>query len=90
MNKYILIDYFDVWGDEIDGWEVNDSCTIADNITISDEATDKEIIDYLVDVLHWISPEYRDMVYLDDCYGEMIEIYYKTTDMPLGSLRLIN
>lgn len=50
MPTYSLINYFDVWGNAKDGWEVNNLCTEKTGITITDDATDKEILDYLVHV----------------------------------------
>ncbi|MBS5368967.1 MAG: hypothetical protein KHY19_05845 [Coprobacillus cateniformis] len=46
MNRYKLVDYFDVWGNEEEGWEVNDLCTIFDDLYMEDDITDEDIIDY--------------------------------------------
>lgn len=46
--KWRLINYFDVWGNAEEGWEVNNQCIEAEDIHISDEATDKDICEYLV------------------------------------------
>ena len=45
--KYKLIDYYDVLGNEEDGYEVNNLCTCTTGIEIADDATDADIINYL-------------------------------------------
>lgn len=47
MNKYELWDYFDVYGNETDGFEVNNLCKIEDDIVFADDCTKDEIIDFL-------------------------------------------
>lgn len=47
VKEYTLIDYFDVWYNDEEGWWVNDSCPLYDDINITDDATDKEIINYI-------------------------------------------
>lgn len=51
MDKYKLIDYFDVWFNEEEGYWVNDLCTYTEGITITDDASDEEIFDYLKNTL---------------------------------------
>ena len=46
-TTYSIINYFDVWGNKKDGWEVNNLCKEDFTITISDNATTKEIIQAL-------------------------------------------
>ena len=48
VNHYKLIDYFDVWGNATDGWEVNDITTVEDDIILAEDLTDEEIIDFLI------------------------------------------
>ena len=55
MKKYRLINYFDVWGNAEDGWTINDQCYVGDApggdvFCIADDATDKDIAKYLVDI----------------------------------------
>lgn len=83
-NTYDLIDYFDVWGNEEDGWEVNNQCKV-DEITISDDVTDEEILKYLKDIGY---------LKLDaSCYEivgeqEMMDILSVVDGYPLYSLRM--
>jgi hypothetical protein len=51
--EYKLIHYHDVWGNPVDDWYVNDQCDMTDKfgtITISDDASDEELIDYLIHI----------------------------------------
>lgn len=41
--KYTITDYFDVWGNPLDGYQVNDARS-AGTIDIADNATDADII----------------------------------------------
>lgn len=89
MAKYRLIDYFDVWGNPDDGWTVNDSTTIKDDIVIEEDARDEEIIDILVQI-GYLNPEARETIHLED-YGSIdtIEIIMDEIDCPLGRLEVI-
>lgn len=51
-TKYRLIDYFDVWGNEEDGFEVNNLACIEENIIISDDSTNEDIINYLFKICY--------------------------------------
>lgn len=85
MRTYTLINYFDVWGNEVDGWSVNDACSEADGITITDDATEQDIIDYLYNIEFFKT---NDLEKFDvEYYGDFIEISEKETQKPLCSLR---
>ena len=47
MYKYRLIDYFDVWGNEQDGYDVNNLACILTGITITNDSTEKDIKKWL-------------------------------------------
>ena len=47
---YKLIDYFDVWGNETDGYEVNDKIDTNITLEIPYDVTDEELISKLVNV----------------------------------------
>ena len=47
---YKLIDYFDVWGNETDGYEVNDKIDTNIMLEIPYDVTDEELISKLVNV----------------------------------------
>lgn len=84
-NTYTLINYFDVWGNEADGYEVNNQCIEAEDIVIADDATDQDIIDYLFQ--HEYLNDNGLWLYEIEDYGEFIEISVKETGMPLYGLR---
>lgn len=44
---YTLYNYFDVWGNEIDGYEVNNWDILFDDWYITNDATKQDILDYL-------------------------------------------
>ena len=84
QHTYTLTDYFDVWGNEDDGWTVNNSCPLYCDLVISDEATDKEILTYLKATGYLTTDDMRKVYLQDD--GDMIEIVQRKGDMPLGRL----
>ena len=88
VNHYKLIDYFDVWGNATDGWEVNDVTTVIHDIAIAEDATDEEIIDYLIQ-LDYLCLEAKENVHLESYDNEMIEIVQTKDDYPLGRLEMI-
>ena len=83
--KYKLIDYYDVWGNKEDGYEVNGLCTCVTCIEITDNATDADIINYLKSINYLSEKATTDTVELsgDDFYIELTE---KETGLPLGRL----
>ena len=53
IRRWKLIDYWDVWFNEDDGYWVNDVATVFDDLYIADDASDREIFDYLKDVARY-------------------------------------
>jgi len=78
---FTLINQFDVWGNEIDGWEVNDQCIEMSGITITSDATDGDIIKYLIDV-KFLAHDAFDLVEVVD-NGDLIELFEKETGCPI-------
>jgi len=85
MNTYTLINYFDVWGNEVDGYEVNNQCVEAKDIVIADDATDADIINYL-QLAGYLNTNDASLFNIED-NGGFIEIFAKETGMPLYGLR---
>ena len=85
MNTYTLINYFDVWGNEVDGYEVNNQCVEAEDIVIADDATNNDIINYL-QLAGYLNTNDASLFEVED-NGDFIEIFAKKTMMPLYSLR---
>lgn len=86
VRTYALINYFDVWGNAKDGWEVNDMCTEFEDLQITDDATDKDILEYLVQIGFLTTSDRRRLV-VEDLGGQNIEIYQRKGMKPLCSLR---
>ena len=89
MSKYNLINYFDVWGNEDEGYEVNNLCIEERGIVITDDATDKDILEFLVTV-GFLNTSDESKVYLQNYGDGMIEIYQKERNYPLGRLEVIS
>lgn len=87
VSKWKLVNYFDVWGNEKDGYEVNNLCVEYDDLNITDDATDKDILNYLKDTGFLVTSD-RRKVYLEDM-GDMIEIYQRKGNYPLGRLERV-
>lgn len=85
-TRYMLQNYFDVWGNADDGWEVNDQCTEFDDLQISDDATDKDILEYLKGIGFLATSDMRKLV-VEDCGNGFIEIYERKGMKPLCGLR---
>lgn len=92
INKYKIVNYIDVWGNPIDGWEVNlwfdDYDTDETCLRISENATDEEIIDYLIQI-GYLLPIAKELVHLESYDNEMIEIVQTKDDYPIGRLEMI-
>lgn len=92
VNKYKIVNYFDVWGNAEDGWEVNDLTSYYDTdetcLRISEDATDEEIIDFLIQI-EYLRPEAKELVHLESYDNEMIEIVETKDDYPIGRLEMI-
>ena len=82
--KYSLINFFDVWGNAKDGWEVNNQCVEFNDLIITDEATEKDILNYLVQI-KFLSTSDRRRVRLEFT-GNVIEIYEVKGWKPIGML----
>ena len=89
MNKegsyYKLIDYFDVLGNEEDGWEVNNLCEVESEIFVADDATDEEILVYLKEIGYLTTSDPTEVT-INSQDGQFIEIEVAKTGMPLGRL----
>ena len=84
-NTYSLINYFDVRGNPQDGYEVNDQCVEFTVLVITEVATDKDILEYLVSIGFLATADRRRLVVEDN--GDFIEIYERKGMKPICSLR---
>lgn len=83
-RRYTLINYFDVWKNEEGGWTVNNSFVEFDDLYISNNATDKEILTYLYEVRYLSTNDMRK-VRIDD-YSDGFEIYQVKGWKPLFAI----
>ena len=83
-QTYNLRNYFDVWGNETDGWEVNNSCIEFDDLVISDESTNKEILSFLKLIGFLTTDDMRRLVV--ENHGDLIEVYERKGYKPLCAL----
>lgn len=86
MNKWTLINYFDVWGNEEEGWEVNNACSEFDDLEIADDATDQDIIDYLYNIEFFRTND-LEKFRIEDMGDGFIEIYQAEDNKPLCRLQ---
>lgn len=83
-SKYKLINYFDVWGNEEDGYEVNDLCVEETDIFIADDSTDQEVLSLLVRIGFLTTDDPEKVCVINN--GDMIEIESVEDGCPLGRL----
>jgi len=85
-NMWTLVDYFDVWGNEEDGWEVNNLSTEFDDLYIDPESTDEEIVAFLKDIGYFNRDvQVSDLEIWDD--GDIIEFFKADDGMPICRLQ---
>jgi len=86
-SKWQLIDYFDVWGNAKDGWDINNCRVVEENIWLDDSVTDKEILKYLEKIGYLNTSDMRKLVVEDLC--DILEICQRKGNKPLYSLRRV-
>ena len=80
MEKYTLIDYNDVWGNEEDGYTVNDVVRYENYLDIAENASEEDIIKALVEKGYLLeNTEY-------DIYGDDILVEIYSNDYPICAL----
>lgn len=86
VTTYSLRNYFDVWGNAKDGWVVNNSCIEFDDLNITDDATEKDILRYLKGIGFLLTDD-RRMIRCDmNTYADVIEIYEVKGHRPIAAL----
>ena len=84
-NTWSLIDYFDVWGNKEDGWEVNNLSVEFEDLYIADDVTDEDLIDYLKDIGYLAKELEVSEIEIWDS-GDMIELSKADDGMPICRL----
>lgn len=85
---YKLIDYFDVWGNETDGYEVNDKIDTNIMLEIPYDVTDEELISKLVNVGFFGNNATVENVRIEWSDEAFCELFEMETDLPLCCLVL--
>ena len=85
-NTYTVYNYFDVWGNKKDGYEINNQCVEFDDLYIAPDSTNKEICEYLVKAKLLTSSDMRK-IYVENL-GDGYEIYEKKSMLPLFGILL--
>ena len=78
---YTLINYFDVWGNQKYGYEINNQCIEFDDWYISDDSTKKDILNYLLKAGYLKTSDMRK-VNIND-YGDYMEVYQVKNHIPM-------
>lgn len=87
MEKYRLVNYFDVWGNEEDGWEVNNLCNEGE-IEV-DDTSSKGLLEAVKDFGFFNENATMDTVEVYNDY-DFVEFFEKSNNKPLARLELIN
>ena len=85
-GEWTYVQYDDVWRNEENGWQVNNLHPEFDDLTIADDASDKEILEYLKSRGLVPTSDMRRVAV--DASGDMLEIYMRKGGFPLGRLTL--
>jgi hypothetical protein len=85
MNTYKLVNYFDVWGNQKDGYEINNLCTEIEGIVLVDGCQDTDLLKYLKSIGFFKKHVRLNMLSIEDysCMGDYIEISEKRTGKPI-------
>lgn len=79
-RRYTLINYFDTYWDG-ESWTVNNQCIEFDDLYITNDVTDKEILTYLTEKRYLATNDMRK-VRIEDL-GDGMEVYQVKGHMPL-------
>lgn len=78
-----LINYFDVWGDKKDGYEVNDLCTEFEDVYINDNS-DRSILNMLkLTCMIKETCRINQLTFDRNSFENAIEIYERVTKKPM-------
>jgi len=84
-EKWTLVNYFDVWGNQEDGYEVNNLCTEGE-IELSDNPTKEEIVSALIAFGFFNESVTPDMIELPHGIDSHTEIVESATGRPICRL----
>lgn len=88
MKPVKLINYFDVWGNKKDGWEVNNMCTESE-FELHEDVTDKEILQSLKNVGFMKTTTRMTQLVFEDLHDFGVEIYQKKDMQPICRVEFV-
>ena len=71
MKTYTLVDYIDVWGNSEDGYTVNDAMRYENYVDISENSSENDIIQALVNKGYLLANVKYDIIASDENYMEI-------------------
>jgi len=83
-RTYNFISTFDVWGNAKDGWVINNQCVEYENVFISYDSSDKEILSYLKSLGFLETDDMRRVCIDHYNSADTIEVCARKGMMPLG------
>ena len=86
FSSYELWDYIGVWGNPKDEYEVDNSTPLFYDLKIADDATEKEILNFLVSIGFLLTSDRRRVRIDDSTYVDRMEIYEVKGKYPIGCL----
>lgn len=78
---YTVYEYFDVWKTSNNMYEINNQCMLFDDLYLSSDCTDKEILEYFYSNGYLSTCDMRKVKI--DNYGDYMEIYAVKDRYPL-------
>ncbi|QFP93421.1 UNVERIFIED_ORG: hypothetical protein Xoosp15_156 [Xanthomonas phage Xoo-sp15] len=86
MVNATLINYFDVWGNEEDGWEINNLCKEGE-IQLSNNAKHIDMLNAIIEFGFFSELASLETLEIYDG-GEMVEFYEKSNNKPICRLEI--
>ena len=84
MRKWRLVNYFDVWGNPKDGWEINNQCVEFDELWMDDGYTAKDVLRFLKRIGFLATDDMRRLAVEDS--WDSIEVFERRGMKPLCAL----
>lgn len=87
MIRVRLVNYFDVWGNEVDGWQVNDLCAEWErHVPDLEDATLLQLLVAEGFLRHDVGLDQVEFIFIGP---EMVEIEQTADGLPLGRLEIL-
>lgn len=87
--KVQLINYFDVWGNEEDGYEVNNLCKEGEPFDLPKGFTDEQLLEALKEMEFFNNRATLETVRFEDLHDFGVEFYVARTGEPVGRVEIL-